>query len=274
MRCTFILICLLSIFHAQGQKKKVLAKVEADLIKEQAQWNDGSIQLWGDSSKISGSLLFNDKTQLLAFKLEGGEPENLRPNEAKGFEFFDTENQLMRSFVSMNYPKIESFTKEDKIKFYSSISEEKTILEFFEVVKKTEAFDLLCKTDALHMIEKNKKREIIYDGSLYQKKYVLGQEVTLFFYDLKEKMFPAIRVTKIETKKATKNAKNKYYFFWGVHYTKNPDIDLDEKLLSKIMHSYFPKVKEYIVTSKLDISNIEHLLKIIDHYKQLESQSN
>jgi len=269
MRCTFILICLLSIFHAQGQKKKVLAKVEADLIKEQAQWNDGSIQLWGDSSKISGSLLFNDKTQLLAFKLEGGEPENLRPNEAKGFEFFDTENQLMRSFVSMNYPIIESFTKEDKIKFYSSISEEKTIFEFFEVVKKTEAFNLLCKTDALHMIGKAKKR-----GPNYQKKYELGQEVTLFFYDLKEKIFPAIRVTKIETKETPKKAKNKFYFFGRVTYIKNPDIDLDEKLLSKIMHSYFPKVKEYIVTSKLDISNIEHLLKIIDHYKQLESQSN
>jgi hypothetical protein len=265
MRFTFILVCLLCALDAIGQKKKVMSKVEADLIEENSQWYDGSIQLLDDDSKIPGLLLFNDKTQLLSIKLEGGQSEILRPNELKSFEFYDKENQLIRSFVSINYPLIESFIGERKVKYYSLKTEEKTVPLFFEIIKQTKSFMLLCKTDALHLIGKAKDR-----GSFYQKKYEFGQEVTLYFYDLKEKLYPAIRVTKIETKEKTKNAKNSYYFFGRVSYIKKPDIVLDEKLLSKIMISNFSKVSEYINSNTIDINDVEGLLKTIEYYKHLE----
>jgi hypothetical protein len=269
MRYIVICICLFWSISGIGQKKKVLKKVEADLTKELGQWYLGNVQFWADDSKISGLLQFNDKTRLLTFKLEDSQSEILRPNEVKGFDFFDEENNITRSFVSIRYPVIESYTNEKTFRHYfSKAYEGRTIPEFLEISKQTKSFAFVSKTNAAQLIQKNSGQIISPDI----KRFEFGQEITFFFYDLKERLYPAIRLTKIETKKSTKNAENMYYFFGSVSYSKNSNIDLDVQLLSEIMNRYFPKVREYMNANKLDRNNIEDLMKIIEYYKQLEDQ--
>lgn len=282
MRYTLTMICLLFVFDAIGQKKKVLKKVEADLAKEYSQWYDGSIQLWVDENKIQGLIQFNDKTQVLTFKLEGAESEILKPNEVKEFEFFDEESKVVRSFISLDYPVIESFSEEKKIRYYAIHDANgdrniKTAPEFFEVIKKTKSFMLISKASSLSTIQKTSIQYAPISTTSGVPSSVtrneLGQEITLFFYDLTSKLYPAIRMTKIETKKSTQKIKNSsFYPIGGVNYSKNPDIDLDEKLLTKLTGIYFPHIKEYMNANKLRCNEVGDLLKIIDYYKQLKGE--
>jgi hypothetical protein len=282
VRYTLIFLCLLSVLDAIGQKKKVLKKVEAELIKEYSQWYDGSIQLWVVENKIQGLIQFNDKTQVLTFKLEGAESEILKPNEVKEFEFFDDESQVVRNFISLDYPVIESFSGEKKIRFYSlndmdTNGNVKTTPEFFEIIKKTKNFALISKISSLNSIQGTSTQytPVSQAGGLPYSvtRNELGQEITLFFYDLTAKLYPAIRMTKIETKKTTQKIKNSFlYPVADVSYSKNPDIDLDEKLLSKLMGNYFRDVKEYMSANKLKCNKVGDLLRIIDYYKKLEGE--
>jgi hypothetical protein len=249
MRFIFITICVFLSTPVFGQKKKVLEKIEADLIKEQSQWYDGNIQLWVGEDKIPGLIQFNDKTQVLTFRLDGGEPETLKPSEVKKFDFFDKENRITRNFIAAD-------------------------ASFHEIIIQTKHFSLLSNTTSIKAIQSSAMRSYYNPntggyGSLgTETRTELGQEMTLFFYDLDEKLYPAIRVTKIETKKSTKEAKDG---FWKrFTYDKNPDIDLDEKLLSQMMDIYFPRVKEYMIANKLDRNKFEDLIKIVEYFKQLE----
>jgi hypothetical protein len=253
MRFTFILVCLLCALDAIGQKKKVMSKVEADLVKEQSQWFQGSIELWVDSPKILGALRFNDKTQVLTFKVEGGEPETLKPNEVKRFEFFDEEKHLTRNFISVDN------------------------LDFFEIIVNTKEFSLLSKTTTIKPIAKTGNQYYYNPANNSSNplptkdvKIELGQEVTILFCDLYDNLLPAIRVTKLETKKSNKTAKDG--FFSRFTYEKNGDLYLvDDALLSRLMGVYFENVKKYISKNNLDKNEIEDLIKIVQYYKELES---
>jgi hypothetical protein len=119
MRYAFITICLFFALNAIGQNKKVLKKVEAELIEEKSQWYIGNIQLWIDNSSISGLVQFNDKMQTLKFKMEEGQPESLTPEEVRKFEFFDTKKQTLRSFISVDYPVVNTLIGKEKVQQYS-----------------------------------------------------------------------------------------------------------------------------------------------------------
>jgi hypothetical protein len=280
MRSILFLISLSSFLSVAAQKQKVLNKVEAHLAKENSQWYDGNIQLWEDVEKIPGSIRFNDKTQVLTFKLDEGEPEILKPSEVKRFEFFDTERKLVRSFISIEYPIIEGVISEQKAQnnFETTSNQSpSTSPTFFEIINQTKYFSLLSKTSKLQTIDQIERnwahitRIMVYQNpsnvNINKGRYNnLGQEITFFIFGVDGKLRPAIRLTKIETKNSTKDANDR----WSYKYDKNPDIDLDEKLLSQMMDVYFPRVKEYMIANKLDKNKIEDLIKIVEHFKQLE----
>jgi hypothetical protein len=252
MRCTFILICLLTFITAIAQKKKVLKKVEKDLKKEHSQWYDGSIELWVNDEKIYGSIQYDDRMQVLSFKWNGSEPEVLKPSEVKGFEFFDDENGIPRSFIAI-----------DSNNFYEILVQAK----YFALLLKITPLEPIIKSASQGYHDPYTNMWISLPGR--DVKTELGQEVTLLFYDLHENLFPAIRATKIERERSTEIANNPIWDRFT--YKKIPDSHLDEKLLSQMMGGYFPEVKKYMRTYRLNKNNIEDLIKIVEYLKQLEA---
>ncbi|MFM8741692.1 MAG: hypothetical protein ACKOC0_16035, partial [Cytophagales bacterium] len=153
-----------------------------------------------------------------------------------------------------------------------------TNLDFFEVINRTRSFLLLSKTSPIQLIQSRETDQALQTRAnrLYgpgvafrEVKNELGQEVTMLFFD-DDGLYPAIRVTRIETRKATKKAKDS--FFKSFIYDKNSDIQLDEKLLSQMTGRYFPQVQEYIKVNKLDRDSYEDLIKIVAYFKQLEDK--
>jgi hypothetical protein len=50
----------------------------------------------------------------------------------------------------------------------------------------------------------------------------------------------------------------------------NPDVDLDDKFLSRMMGKYFDGVKEYLEANRLKGHRDEDLIKIVGYYKKPE----
>lgn len=281
MRYILFLISIYSSFYAIGQKRIVLNKVARDLEKENSEWHDGTATLKDvEGTKLQGLFQFNEKTQVLSFKTED-ESEVLSPNRVMKFDFFDQEIQNYRTFVSIDYPINEDFKKEGKFLYYSlhEDTDVKTASLFFEVIRETRRFAVLVKLSPIHLVHGIEKSMLDpltgqpTNNPLKQKTTRLtdlAQEVSVFFLEASGTMFLFSRSTLIETKDSTKKAKTG--FLRSVDYNVNPDIDLGDKFLRKMMGDYFFRVKQYMDANKLRGNRDEDLIKIIDYYKQLEEQ--
>jgi hypothetical protein len=280
MRWLTLIILIFSTYCIQAQKKGILKKITSEF-EDNSKWLNGSVQIREDQATLQGLIQFNERLQTLRFKV-GETIEFLAPNNVMKFEFYDSDAQLKKTFISIDYPINEDFKRMDGFRYLSltDVQSTRSTPLFFELLSETKSFAILRKKTPIDFIQPNNNLPytIPINGNTYsgndprnlnRKKPEFSQEITVYFLDLNGNMFPFNRSTIIETKKSTKVVKDN--FLGGMDYEKNQDIKLGEEFFERIMGNHFPAVEEYIKLNKLKSTNIEHLLKIIDYYKALEN---
>lgn len=249
-----------------------MKKVTAELQNSQLVWYDGFVQLRESDTNLKGLVQFNEKLRILKFRTDESE-EVLKPNEVTQFEYFDQELEKERKFISIDYPLNEDYKKMDGFRYVSLTDAPNgpTAFTFFELLCETKQFALICKVSKLGTIESYHYDVNFQTGSRTPRGNTteFAQEITFYFLDTKGNVFPYNRATRIETRNSTKVAKDS--FFKGITYDKSDDIELGNRFLKRIMGNQFPAVQEFISTNKLKSSDVEDLIKIVEHYKKLET---
>src|SRR5688572_1529615 len=130
MRSIVVVLLLVNI-SLFAQKKK---KVEEPLLKETAEWFEGSILL-NDGVELKGLVKYNDNNGVLSFQ-DGTDSRVFTSSRVAGFEFFDASHQKQRIFYS--FPYEDSHTGVERPLFFELIRDYKT----FAVLSRLEQLDI------------------------------------------------------------------------------------------------------------------------------------
>jgi hypothetical protein len=238
MRSIVVLLLLLNV-TVFAQKKK---KVEETLLREDAEWFEGSILLT-DGTELQGLVKYNDNTGVLSFQ-DGADSKVFTSSRVAGFEFFDESLQKQRIFYTFEYEDARTSINRPL---------------FFELVRDYKSFAILSRLEQLDLEEKaytTYQPNGIGIPNNTNTRLVVSQTETIFLMSSDGEIMPYFKIVKKEDDN----------FFLG-NDIKATNKMMDEDLLSQFVgESKYKKLEDYAKQNGLKFKQKDDFLKILEYY--------
>ena len=242
MRLTVVVLLLLSI-SSFAQKKK---KKEEPLLKENAEWFEGTIMLT-DGSELKGLVKYTDQNGVLSFQ-DGTNSKVLTATRVVGFEFFDESLQKQRVFYTFPYEDSETNVVRPL---------------FFEVVREYSSFAILSKTDPVDVEQKVSRNPMSYSPNATalttNRRLVVSQEETIYLMNAQGEIKPYFKIV---------NEESTGMLASGDVKTKNKMVD-DDLLIEFVTEPVYEKLRTFAKQNNLSFKRKDDFLKILDYYDSI-----
>lgn len=228
-----------------SETEAVLRNLQSD-----APTYDGRIFL-ANGTEEKGTVSYNDATAVVSFKSDS-KSGTYNARNLSGFEFFDDDQEIKRSFFSMEYEMRDGGSRTS---------------QFFEIVRQYKDFAIIIKTDPLSIKKKTGVVEAAVLGNYERTRVIVSNAMTVYFINEDLSVRPYLEVSSKEVSHINK------LWGWDIFAGESSKVRiLDHDLPKQLMGEHYKKVVAFMRERKMHWDNKDDLLAILDYYDSLVDQ--